>query len=127
MPTMGKRTMNIHVTKPINCRREHQVQDVTRTKKRGFSNPLTRTITINRDKWLLPSFEFEGGRYTIITKTSNLTILIQTTFWQSNIKNSNSISPTQYPTQYHIYAKCGIYIYTNFMFSNLTRGIFTYN
>ena len=37
------KTMNIHVTNSINCRREHQVQVVTRTKRHGFSNPLTQT------------------------------------------------------------------------------------
>ena len=40
---MWKWTMNIHITNPMNFRHEHQVQDVTRRKKRGFRNPLTQT------------------------------------------------------------------------------------
>ena len=37
MPTMGKRTMNIHITNSINCRRENQIQDVIRTKENVVS------------------------------------------------------------------------------------------
>ena len=44
-------TINAHVTNPIRCQRKHQVQDVTITKKRGFSNPMTqarRNKSINK-------------------------------------------------------------------------------
>ena len=42
----------------------------------------------NWDRRLLSSSEFQGERYTIITKTPNL---IETTFWQSTIINSISL------------------------------------
>ena len=65
MPTMGKRTMNIHVTNLINCRREHQVQDVSE-QKHVDSEPTDSIQTKQKHQQTL-------GRYKVTLKSMNNT------------------------------------------------------
>ena len=67
MPTMGKKTMNIQVTNPINFRSKQQVQNVTRTKKCGFSNPLNQT---RRNKSIKKHI---GGRFKVTLNRMSIT------------------------------------------------------